>query len=280
MKNELKLYGKKNYRRINKIKISHEVPLSLLKKSRDFNDYDYCLVPLLDKYPQYYDFYKESINLRRTVLLDNGVFELGKAYSFGKFAEWIEKLQPQEYIIPDVFGNYKQTIDNCKNWYHDYGSIKGKKIGVVQGQTYSELRSCYEVMNTLCDKIAFNHGISYYVNSFPNSNVQVSYMLGRIDLIYRFLDQNIINMSKPHHLLGCSLPQEFIYYGDLDWIESVDTSNPIIHGIKEIMYNSWGLLNKEEDKIIDLMEIDTDYRSRCIIDYNINIFKYFVNGDK
>ncbi len=31
-----------------KVKISHEVPFCLLEKSREFNDYDYCLPHLMD----------------------------------------------------------------------------------------------------------------------------------------------------------------------------------------------------------------------------------------
>ena len=30
------------------IKVSHEVPINLLEKSKLFNDYDYCLPHLLD----------------------------------------------------------------------------------------------------------------------------------------------------------------------------------------------------------------------------------------
>lgn len=37
--------------------VSHEVPLSLLEKSRSFNDYDYALVHLLEIYPAYKQFY-------------------------------------------------------------------------------------------------------------------------------------------------------------------------------------------------------------------------------
>ena len=57
------------------IKTSHEVPLSMLEQSRAFNDYDYALVHLFEKYPKYYDFFKKSIEMGRDVLLDNSIFE-------------------------------------------------------------------------------------------------------------------------------------------------------------------------------------------------------------
>lgn len=60
------------------MQISHEVPISLLKKSKDFNDYDYCLLHLLEK-PEYKKYYKEAAKEGRKVLLDNSLFELGDA---------------------------------------------------------------------------------------------------------------------------------------------------------------------------------------------------------
>lgn len=41
--------------------VSHEVPLSLLEKSRTFNDYDYALVHLFEIYPAYKQFYIDSL---------------------------------------------------------------------------------------------------------------------------------------------------------------------------------------------------------------------------
>ena len=42
------------------MQISHEVPIALLKKSKDFNDYDYCLLHLLEK-PEYKKYYEECL---------------------------------------------------------------------------------------------------------------------------------------------------------------------------------------------------------------------------
>ena len=42
------------------VKVSHEVPICLLDKSRDFNDYDYCLPHLLDENLKYRRFFTKS----------------------------------------------------------------------------------------------------------------------------------------------------------------------------------------------------------------------------
>jgi len=50
-------------------------------------------------------------------------------------------------------------------------------------------------------------------------------MLGRVKLLGDLLRDGVINKDKPHHLLGCGLPQEFSFYkhSDYDWIYSLDT---------------------------------------------------------
>ena len=53
------------------MQISHEVPLCMLEASRFFNNYDYALVHMFEKYPEYYQFFKKSLVMGRNVILDN-----------------------------------------------------------------------------------------------------------------------------------------------------------------------------------------------------------------
>jgi hypothetical protein len=75
--------------------------------------------------------------------------------------------------------------------------------------------------------------------------------------------------------LGCALPQEFGYYCDFPFIESIDTSNPIIHGLQGVRYNSLGLLTKSSTKIDQIEEKITTERLYDI-NYNITQFKKFI----
>ena len=79
-------------------------------------------------------------------------------------------------------------------------------------------------------------------------------MMGRIMAISKMYKDNIIGKSDRVHLLGGALPQEFGYYADFPFIESVDTSNPIIHGLQGVKYNSLGLLTKSSTKIDQIEE--------------------------
>lgn len=285
------------------MKISHEVPIALLEKSREFNDYDYALVHLFEEKPEYYDFYKKSVELGRTVILDNSAFELGTAFDADQYADWIQKLQPTEYIIPDVIGNGDKTADYAEQWNAKY-DLPGKRIGVIQGTTLAEFENCYYRMIDKVDKIALCFNYSFLVNKLNYNNMPISYnenneavtsktifadynqfALAELSmnrpLLVEFIRDNL--PIKPTHLLGCSVPQEFIYYRDqvpvysrpaFDFLESCDTSNPIVHAINGIRYEDYGLDNKVSTKLIDYMDY-TEFDME-LLEHNIQTFRSFV----
>ena len=103
-------------------------------------------------------------------------------------------------------------------------------------------------------------------------------MLGRVKLLGDLLKDGIINTEKPHHLLGCGLPQEFAFYAHYPWIYSLDTSNPVVHGIKGIKYGSDGLWSKETQKLFELINYDVEDVN--LILSNIQKFRWFTNGKR
>ena len=267
------------------IKISHESPLSMLEISRAYNDYDYALVHLFEKHPSYFQFFQESLRLGRTVLLDNSIFELGTAFDSHKYMDWINKLNPSEYIIPDALEDCNGTIANAKSWmeYNAYHiSAQSKRIGVVQGANYGELVKCYTVLDKLgVDKIAISFDYSHYLREFPYNNAWVSYAMGRVMTLQRLLDDGVINLDKPHHLLGCAHPREFSFYNraEFSWIESLDTSSPIVHGIKKVRYGdkiaTW---YKEKTKLAELLDCVPNAEQEECIAHNLQEFERFVRN--
>tara|TARA_Y100001972_G_scaffold18773_1_gene21452 strand:+ start:8343 stop:9131 length:789 start_codon:yes stop_codon:yes gene_type:complete len=260
--------------------ISHEVPKCLFQKSLDFNDYDYALVHLFDKDEEYLKFYMDSVKLGRHVLLDNSIFELGEAYDNDSFAKWVEILKPTEYIVPDALEDVEKTVKQMEDWNRNYKNIPGKKIGVVQGKTPDEIADCYVYMDKHAevDKIAISFDYSVYEEIVPHENKYISWMLGRAAMLANLLKAGVINTNKPHHLLGCGLPQEFALYHSYKWIESVDTSNPIVHGIKGIAYKHYGLQTKESIKLVDLLDVEITNEQLYDINHNIQYFRTYANG--
>ena len=261
------------------MQVSHESPLALLDWSRSYNDYDYALVHLFDKYPDYLKFFQDSKKIGRKVLLDNSMFELRKAFDADKFAQWILKLKPDEYIVPDVFSDSEATIASFESWKKNHPGIPGIAIGVVQGKTYQEIVNCYRYMSMYADKIAFSFECPYFrtIGYSPKSDATEWELLasGRIFLIKDLVEDRIWNLDKPHHLLGCAIPQEFRFYREFinNLIESIDTSNPVVAGMHGVRYNEGGLRDKITAKLADMLEHPVTDKNWEDIRYNLTAFR-------
>ncbi len=268
------------------IKIAHESPVPYFDQVQQQTDYDYALVHLFEENEEYYSKFKFAVQKGREVLLDNSIFELGEAFDKDKYAVWIEKLQPSWYIIPDVLEGAEETVKNVKEWQHLAGF---NTIGVVQGKAYDEICWCYQEIAPLVDKIAISFDYSFFndlVMDMAYDDVSRGWLptkyhiwaKGRQILLDMMIEDNIIIHSKPHHLLGCGLPQEFKHYTRYGFIDSLDTSNPVVAGYKGIRYNGLaGLEDKPSVKLFTLIdEVFTEKQKRDV-DYNIRMFRMMTN---
>ena len=102
-------------------------------------------------------------------------------------------------------------------------------------------------------------------------------MYGRMEFIRRLVQSGTIRKDVYHHLLGCSLPQEFMSYDDWSFIKSVDTSNPILVGAEGQRYSDSGLTWKPKEKLEHYFEMNLEDKLEDII-FNVNRFKSFIKG--
>ena len=265
------------------IKIAHESPIDIFDEVQRLTDYDYALVHLLEENSRYRDVFENAIKKGREVILDNSIFELEEAFEAERFAMWVQRLKPEWYIIPDALEDTSKTMIQAYDWHMNYRkNLPGKAIGVVQGKTYEDIVECYMYMDNSidADMIAISFDYSYYRQSCPHPNKYVSWMLGRVKLLGDLMRDGVINKDKPHHLLGCGLPQEFSFYkhNDYNFIYSLDTSNPVVHGLKEIEYGKDGLWSKESQKLHELINVDIEDINLEKVTNNINKFKWLTNG--
>jgi len=222
------------------ILIAHEAPISLMETVQANTDYDYALVHHFEHYDQYFNFFKRSLLNNREVILDNSIFELKTAFDPEKYAEWIVKLSPTFYIVPDVLEDGYQTVDNFMAWRDGYKDLPGTTMGTIQGTTYHEIADCYRTMSLFCPYIAISFDMSYYDYTGIGLTQSERRCDGRKRLIKQLIADGLWNWNKPHHLLGCSLAKEFSFYkhNNIYNIRSVDTSNPVIAGIQGMKYAS------------------------------------------
>jgi len=258
-------------------KVSHELPINMLDKSFEINDYEYCLPHLLDQNEKYKEHFLYAKEAGSYIIMDNSLHELGKAYDTKRLLHWINVLEPDEFIVPDVWQNKNQTLVNAKQWSKIELPEGVTKVAVVQAQNYNEAHECYNILNFHHEykKIAFSYGADWYADMFPHPNPLVGKMMGRIMTISKMYKSGLIRDNHRVHLLGCALPQEFGYYTDFPFIESIDTSNPIIHGLEGVQYNSLGLLTKSSTKI-DQIDKEINRETRYNINHNLIRFKQFI----
>ena len=259
-----------------KIKVSHEVPFCLLSKSLEFNDYDYCLPHLLDKDEEYSTFFYNAKSIGRYIVMDNSLHELGEAYNTERLMYWINELTPNEFIVPDVWENYNESVRNAKSWSQVELPDGVMKVAVVQAKSKHEAYLCTKVYKDLrYKKIAYSYGASYYNDVCPHPNKDFGKAIGRYMVIDNLLKEGLLSSRDRVHLLGTASPIEFGLYKNIKCIESIDTSNPIMAGIDKNTYSKLGLakkpvanMNNYQDISIDMIEENLDY-----IEYNVQKFR-------
>lgn len=261
------------------MKISHEVPLSLLELNNGWSDYDYLLPHLLDKHSEYKEYFLKARKDERFIICDNGLFE-GVTHTVQDLLEKINLIQPDIFIVPDEWNNSIITAKNAKYWKQFTLPERTKLMIVLQGKTVNEIHLLYQQCIDLgYTHFAFNHSSVVYQELGGSENELANQSVGRVMLIEYLRSQKVIKDHHYIHLLGASTPQEFTYYRDNcpNLIKSVDTSNPIIVGALGQRYDNVGLLTKPKNKIEEFMEKDLESQIEDII-FNINKFKEFCNG--
>lgn len=261
------------------MKVSHELPIDLLHKSYEWNDYDYCLPHLIDKSERYRLYFQKARLNKRFIIMDNGLFE-GVTHTTEDLIDKIYLIHPSIFIVPDEWNDSAATLRNAKHWMINYKADLPETtnlMAVCQGKTITELVTTYQTLVDLGYKhIAFNHSSIAYTDKYPEHSPLFAKMYGRIELIRTLIEKDIVRKDIYHHLLGCSLPQEIIAYSGIDWIKSIDTSNPIIVGSMGIRYEDNGINFKPKEKIEDLFDRDLEDKIEDII-FNVNKFKQYAN---
>lgn len=258
------------------IKVSHELPLCLLDKSKELNDYEFCLPTYWfysEEYKQYFLKVKD-----RFIIADNGLFE-GDSFTEQQLIDFVNELQPDIFVIPDVWNDAFQSYRNAKYWVNvmkEQLPKETKLMAVIQCTDYGIGSSLYQEYIDLGIKhIAFNHSSTAYQQFFPHKNISISKMMGRIYFINKLMENNIIDHSIHHHLLGCASFLEFKTYNDpaYSFIKTADTSNPVIFGLKEQKYTFDNCWDKPNEKIEVWFDKEINKIQFECVKHNIEVFK-------
>jgi hypothetical protein len=259
------------------MKISHEVPRCLLTSSPEFNDYDYCLPHLLDIDKDYLAYFKWAQKQGRYCIMDNSLHELGEAYDSDRLMYWINELEPDEFIVPDVWMNCLQTAAQAKHWKQYVFPENTSPVAVIQGANKNEAYLCATLLKELgYDKLCISYGATWYNDFFPHNNPDMGKALGRVRFFQGLLKLEQFKDAK-FHLLGCSIPQEFGWYDNHPQIDSIDTSNPVMAALEGIEYEEHGLNYKPKANMNNYFDIEFDELDYGSVIYNVNKFRKINN---
>ena len=261
-----------------KVKISHEVPFCLLTKSREFNDYDYCLPHLMDENEEYRNFFYESKKMGRYIVMDNSLHELGEAYNKERLLYWVNEIKPNEFIVPDVWEDYSSSVRNARQWSTVELPEEVIKVAVVQAKSLHEAILCTQAYKDFgYKKIAYSYGASYYNELCPHPDKDFGKAIGRFIAIEKMIDAKVLSHTDRVHLLGTASPIEFGLYKNIKCIESIDTSNPVMAGIEKRVYHQLGISPKPVANMNKYQDVSEDFIETELIEYNIRKFREINN---
>ena len=261
-----------------KVKLSHEVPFCLLEKSREFNDYDYCLPHLMDENEEYRNFFYESKKMGRYIVMDNSLHELGEAYNTERLMYWVNEIKPNEFIVPDVWEDYTASVRNAKSWIQIELPEGVTKVAVVQAKSLHEAYLCVQSYKDFgYKKIAFSYGAQYYHDLAPHTDKDFGKAIGRYMVLSQMYEDKLLSPTDRVHLLGTANPIEFGLYKNIKCIESIDTSNPIMAGVEKRMYHQLGISPKPVANMNKYQDVSEEFIETELIEYNVRKFRE-ING--
>ena len=261
-----------------KVLISHEVPFCLLEQSKEFNDYQYALVHLLEENEEYRKHFIQCRDEGIPIYLDNSLHEKGYAIGGDILLKWINILEPECIFVPDVWEDMTGSIVNARRWSTIKVPEKTTKVAVVQAKSLHEAYLCVQTYKDLgYKKIAFSYGAQYYHDLAPHPDKNFGKAIGRFIVLSQMYEDKLLSPTDRVHLLGTASPIEFGLYKNIKCIESIDTSNPIMAGIEKRMYSSLGLSPKPIANMNNYQNVNIDSIEPELIEYNVRKFRE-ING--
>lgn len=279
-------------RRRNRMQVYHEMPLFALEDGTEqvYTDGSYALVHLFedpDIGERYFSYFAAALRSGRSVILDNSIFELGTAFEPVRFVYWLKRLvrvagtaDTLYYVIPDVLDDYQGTIASIDSFRAKNPGLPGTAMVVAQGHTLEALMQCFVDLKSRVNIRENRIGISFnclgYHELISSEERAVLlpeqyWALARIRFIWVLGDERLLGTSEdpPYiHLLGAGVPQEFraYTYEYRRFIASLDTSNPVVHGLSGISYTENGLQQKQKQLLAEWMGEPAEYFGKERVD--------------
>ena len=281
------------------MKTNCELPLCMMDKNLELNDFDFVLFHLYQSNKTYREYYQ---NMRkehpeRLMILDNSAYEFfvkGEKLDMLQFKNTIKDLNPDYYILPDVLQDKEKTLSGVQEFLKHYVdkdmiynplAVTPKPLAVAQGNTSSELVECFQKYLVelgidyvgvpfhlefykhmhIDDDILLEFEASYEKTKFMDSE-DCLYAMGRVQWVREHED--LLKRFDKAHMLGSHCPLEKVFYRDF---YSMDTGYPVKLGYEKTLL---GFEDRKPTSIIDdFIDAELSYTKKHCIETNINTFR-------
>lgn len=270
------------------MKVGFIVPIKYLNLSLE-SDFHLILPHIVEKYPEYGEFYKRRIEAGDFVMLDNSAFELGKPIDAQIQKRIAYELNVNEVVLPDFLSDSKETLKSIEKTLSTVYTNNDFSIAAVsQGKDIESYIDCFRQLveikeiNTVCMPAIIEFPVKNIGWEVPFRMPEM--VLRRIYLIEHLYERGIINelikSRKQIHLLGSYDQVELYYYRTkgYNFVRSNDSSSAFVHGQRGIRYTLTGLPCKKIEEKIDFGCSNlTEYQIDCV-KHNMNMIKWFAQG--
>lgn len=275
------------------MKTNCELPLCLLQEANKLNQFDLVLFHLLKSNSTYHEwaYNQRRLHPERLMILDNSAYEFfvkGETLDLDEYAYFVEDLQPDYFILPDVLQDREKTIKGINEFLEKYpmNDIEVKTtvpqpMAVIQGNTDKELTQClFDYLHMGLKNICVPFHIQHFRDCKKSemirqdfermyngkTNEDIEYAMGRVQFVKTHYA--LIDLFDYVHFLGSHCPFEKIYYGEYN---SMDTGYPVKLGIEGV--ELWKEDHKPNIIIDDFLEKDLDKNTKTLIRKNVRKFR-------
>jgi len=175
-----------------------------------------------------------------------------------------------EVVAPDVLFDSNETVESAIDFINSVTYLKEQKDDVTlfmsnpkytkdfkvmvvpQGKTPEDWISCYTRLSEIEGVDVIGLSCLAIPHCFSKITGIKTIMENRLLCVQKLIDEGLIFNDLEYHLLGCGNPLELMYQKQHDWIRSCDTSSPIVHGINDVLYDSYlGLMQPKIQTKLD-----------------------------
>lgn len=261
------------------------MPVAYLEEYATQSTTHLVLAHIVDKNPEYADFYRRLSDRGDFIICDNGAFELGGSYNPSKLVQLGHRCGADAIVLPDYPGSSSLRTREAAIKFAPQIIDEGFRTVFVPQSKIGDLEDWIYAYEWATNNAGIVDIIGMSILGIPNALPNIPRSYARVVLTQLLIDRKLFNYGMFHHYLGLNagpnieVPSLIL----MNALNSCDSSGPVWSALNGHRYNITGdscmAINKKF-----LREVDFDYAwqdkkaiQECV-QYNLNLtfdmFKY------